>query len=75
MKLRNIEILENDSNKKGDLFGRLMSDFFHSLGYDEPRLNIHKSGREIDLSSQHRIEHKIAIAECKAHSETIGVPT
>ncbi|PKN68616.1 MAG: hypothetical protein CVU54_14230 [Deltaproteobacteria bacterium HGW-Deltaproteobacteria-12] len=72
MKLRNIEILENDSNKKGDLFGRLMSDFFHALGYDEPRLNIHKSGREIDLTSQHRTEQKIAIAECKAHSESIG---
>jgi len=72
MKLRNIEILEKDSNKKGDLFGRLMSDLFHTLGYDEPRLNIHKSGRELDLSSYHRTEQKIAIAECKAHSETIG---
>ncbi len=72
MKLRNIEVLEEDSNKKGDLFGRLMSDLFHTLGYDEPRLNIHKSGREIDLNSYHRTEPKIAIAECKAHSETIG---
>lgn len=72
MKLRNIEILEKDSNKKGDLFGRLMSDLFHTLGYDEPRLNIHKSGREIDLFSDHRTENKVAIAECKAHSETIG---
>jgi hypothetical protein len=72
MKLRNIEIIEKDSNKKGDLFGRLMSDLFHTLGYDEPRLNIHKSGREIDLNSYHRTEHKVAIAECKAHSETIG---
>lgn len=72
MKFRNIEILEKDPNKKGDLFGRLMSDFFHTLGYDEPRLNIHKSGREIDLNSLHRTEHKVAIAECKAHAETIG---
>lgn len=72
MKLRNIEILEKDNNKKGDLFGRLMSDLFHTLGYDEPRLNIHKSGREIDLNAYHRTESKIAIAECKAHSDTIG---
>ncbi|QTR51184.1 NACHT domain-containing protein [Candidatus Thiothrix anitrata] len=72
MKLRNIEVLEKDNNKKGDLFGRLMSDLFHSLGYDEPRLNIHKSGRELDLSAYHRTELKIAIAECKAHTETIG---
>ena len=72
MKLRNIEILENDKNKKGDLFGRLMSDLFHVLGYEKPRLNIHKTGREIDLNARHRTESKIAIAECKAHNNTIG---
>jgi hypothetical protein len=72
MKLRRIEILENDANKKGDLFGRLMSDFFHALGYDEPRLNIHKSGREIDLNCHHRTEHRVAVAECKAHADAIG---
>lgn len=72
MKFRNIEILEPDKNKKGDLFGRLISDLFHTLGYDEPRLNIHKSGREIDLTCAHRIENKTAIAECKAHADTIG---
>ncbi|KQR71140.1 NACHT domain-containing protein [Pedobacter sp. Leaf176] len=72
MRLRNVEILENDSNKKGDLFGRLMKDLFHTLGYDEPRINIHKSGREIDLNSWHRTENKVAIAECKAHAATIG---
>jgi len=72
MRLRNIEILEKDPNKKGDLFGRLMSDLLHTFGYDEPRLNVHKSGREIDLYAEHRTEPKIAIAECKAHNETIG---
>lgn len=72
MKLQSIEILEKDNNKKGDLFGRLMGDLFHALGYDEPRLNIHKSGREIDLSANHRTENKIAIAECKAHKDKIG---
>ena len=70
MKLRSIEILE--MNKKGDLFGRLMSDLFHALGYDEPRFNIHKSGREIDLEARHRTESKIVIAECKAHTDAIG---
>lgn len=72
MKFRKIEILEKTKNKKGDLFGRLMSDLFHSLGYDVPRINIHKSGREIDLTARHRTESKIAFAECKAHSDTIG---
>ncbi len=72
MKLRKIEILEKDSNKKGDLFGRLMADLFHTLGYDEPRVNIHKSGREIDLNAYHRKEKKLALAECKANAESIG---
>lgn len=72
MRLRKIEILEKEVNKKGDLFGRLMSDLFHSFGYDEPRLNIHKSGREIDLRAIHRTESKIAVAECKAHADPIG---
>lgn len=72
MKLRNIEILEKEQSKKGDLFGRLMSDLLHTIGYDEPRLNVHKSGREIDLTAFHRTENKIAIAECKAHSAPIG---
>lgn len=72
MKLRNIEILEADKNKKGDLFCRLMGDLFHVLGYDEPRFNIHKSGRELDLTANHRTERKIAVAECKAHEDTIG---
>jgi hypothetical protein len=72
MKLKQIQLLETDNNKKGDLFGRLMSDFFHSIGYGEPKLNIHKPGREIDINCLHRIEKRIAIAECKAHTEKIG---
>lgn len=72
MKLRRIEILERDKNKKGDLFGRLMGDLFHALGYGEPRLNVHKSGREVDIQASHRTEKKVAIAECKAHREPRG---
>lgn len=72
MKLRNIEILETDNNKKGDLFGRLMGDLFHALGYDEPRMNVHKAGRELDLDAIHRTERKYAKAECKGHKDKIG---
>lgn len=72
MKFRKIIALELTHSKKGDLFCRLMSDLFHALGYDEPRFDVHKSGREIDLQTTHRIEKKIAIAECKAHKNTIG---
>jgi hypothetical protein len=72
MEFRNILILDNDKNKKGDLFGRLLSDVFHTLGYDKPRLNIHKTGREIDLLANHRMERKLCVAEFKAHNKPIG---
>ena len=67
-----IRILEEDTNRRGDLFGRLMADLFVALGYEQPRLNIHKSGRELDLSADHRLEPRRAIGECKATAETIG---
>ncbi len=67
-----IRILEKDNNRRGDLFGRLMADLFVALGYEQPRLNIHKSGRELDLDAEHRLERRRAIAECKATAKTIG---
>ena len=67
-----IRILEPDANRRGDLFGRLMADLFVALGYEQPRMNIHKSGRELDLSANHRLEPRRAIGECKATEDTIG---
>lgn len=67
-----IRILERDANRRGDLFGRLMADLFIALGYEQPRLNIHKSGRELDLLADHRVESRRAIGECKATAEPIG---
>jgi hypothetical protein len=67
-----IRILERDNNRRGDLFGRLMTDLFLALGYDQPQLNVHKSGRELDLSADHRLERRRAIGECKATAEKIG---
>ncbi len=72
MKVRNIKIIETDTNRKGDLFSRLMGDLFYSLGYDNLRYDVHKSGREMDITAYHRIENKIAFAECKAHENSIG---
>jgi hypothetical protein len=67
-----IRILEKDKNRYGDLFGRLMADLLVALGYEQARLNIHKSGRELDLSAKHRTESRRAIAECKATADPIG---
>jgi hypothetical protein len=67
-----IRILEKDTNRRGDLFGQLVGDLFVALGYEQPRLNIHKSGRELDLSADHRLERRRAIGECKATADPIG---
>jgi len=67
-----IRILEKETNRRGDLFGKLMADLFVALGYEQPRLNIQKTGRELDLSAKHRLEPRQAICECKATSEPVG---
>lgn len=67
-----IRILASENNRRGDLFGRLMSDLFVALGYDAPRLNVHKAGRELDLTCSHRLEKRRAVAECKATDHPIG---
>lgn len=67
-----IRILGKDTNARGDLFGRLASDVFLSLGYADVRLNVHKSGREVDIEASHRTEPRYMIAECKATKSPIG---
>jgi NACHT domain/Restriction endonuclease len=67
-----IRILESEANRRGDLFGRLMADVLLALGYDKPRLNVHKTGREVDIQAEHRTEPRIAIAECKATIGAVG---
>jgi energy-coupling factor transporter ATP-binding protein EcfA2 len=67
-----IRILEADDQRRGDLFGRLMQDLFHALGYHEFTLNIPKSGREVDLRGRHRTSDHGVLAECKATQEPVG---
>ncbi len=67
-----IKILETEPNKRGDLFGRLLTDLFWALGYDQVRLTIHKPGREIDIDAMHRTEQRRVIAECKSWKEKAG---
>jgi hypothetical protein len=49
-----------------------MNDLFLSLGYDDVRSNIARSGREIDIEAKHRAEKRIALAECKALKAKAG---
>jgi hypothetical protein len=68
----NIRILADGNNARGDLFARLMGDLFLTLGYDNVRFNIARSGREIDIEAEHRHERRRAIAECKAWEGKVG---
>jgi energy-coupling factor transporter ATP-binding protein EcfA2 len=67
-----ITILATGNNERGDIFTRLMSDAFHSLGYDQLRFNVHQTGREVDVIGTHCTENRMIVAECKAQADPIG---
>lgn len=67
-----IRLLASTNNACGDLFTRLVKDLFFALGYDDLRLDVHKSGRELDIQGVHRLEPRRMTAECKAHAMRIG---
>lgn len=67
-----MKILALDANERGDLFTRLVADVFAAQGYENPRIDIDKTGREIDLKARHRLEPKQVVAECKATKEPVG---
>lgn len=68
----NIRVLASDENRRGDIYSRLMEDLFVSLGYDNVRHNISRSGREIDIEAEHRFEKRRALAECKIVASKVG---
>ena len=67
-----ITVLAVGNNGRGDVFTRLMSDVFHSLGYDELRFNVQQAGREVDILGRHCIERRMIAAECKTQNTPIG---
>jgi len=67
-----IRLLAASNNERGDLFTRLTKDLFFALGYDNLRLDVHKSGRELDLQGEHRFEPRRVVGECKAHATRMG---
>ncbi len=67
-----LRLLASSNSERADLFVRVMTDLFFALGYDDLRVNVAKSGREIDIAGQHRFEARRVLAECKAHREPMG---
>lgn len=70
--LLSIRLLTSSNNERGDLFTRLTKDLFFALGYDDLRLDVHKSGRELDIQGEHRLEPRRLASECKAHAGKMG---
>lgn len=71
--LKSVIVLGSHStNKRGDLFASSLRTLFSALGYQDFRLNIHKTGREIDVEGAHSQEHRKLIAECKATAAPVG---
>ncbi|MFN2375127.1 MAG: restriction endonuclease, partial [Candidatus Binatia bacterium] len=67
-----LRLLATTNNERGDLFTRLSKDLFFALGYDSLRLDVHRSGRELDVQGKHRMESRNVVGECKAHATKIG---
>jgi len=67
-----IRLLTSTNNARSDLFARLTRDLFFTIGYDELRLDVHKSGQELDVQDIHRLEPRRLVAECKAHAKKMG---
>lgn len=64
-----------DNHQKGHLFEKLMAHVMHSLGYMQPTtqsLNVKADGIELDIKTEHEMNHSVAIAECKAYSTNIA---
>lgn len=67
-----VSLLAIGNNERGDLFTRLLRDYFYALGYDECVFDTVRVGREVDVRGHHRVEARSLRAEAKAHSKPIG---
>jgi hypothetical protein len=67
-----MRVIADGNNEMGDTLTRLAVDLFHTLGYENCRINVHKTGRELDIKAEHAYEKRTLIAECKAHRSPIG---
>ena len=67
-----IKVVAFQPSRKGDLFTERMTDLIHAIGFEIESINLHRSGRELDILASHRLEKRHALVECKAQDEKIG---
>lgn len=73
-KKRALRLLASTNNQKGDLFTRLVEDFFFALGYHHIRRDAQRCAEEIDIVGKHRRTGRTLMAECKALKDPVGAP-
>lgn len=69
-----IYLTNEDSNSIGKAFEEFIAILLSKLGYKISNINIHKSGREIDVEAISKVTGEPIIAECKAHKEPLTGP-
>ena len=67
-----LRVMAEGNNAIGDTLTRLVTDVFRAIGYESLRVDIHKTGRELDIKGRHAFEDRILIAECKAQKTPVG---
>ena len=66
-------LLVSDSNERGDLLTRVARDLCHALGFNPLRTNVNRTGREVDIIGEHRLEKgRFICVECKSSATPIG---
>lgn len=70
----------SSTNKaKGELFERFIANLLaNQFGFEEPQtqnLNVTSDGIELDVKAKHKLTRGTAIAECKAFSRNVRLPS
>lgn len=66
MSQSDVHLLAAHPNQLGDLLTQLMDRFLQGHGYRIRAVNVHKTGREIDIVAEHRLEPRECRVECKS---------
>jgi tetratricopeptide (TPR) repeat protein len=67
-----IKILASNSNEKGDLFEDFTKKILDALGFHDFRIDVHRTGRELDIQASHKVTDEPILCECKAYEEELS---
>src|SRR6476661_6089788 len=68
-----LRLIAASTNEYGDLLTRIARDLCHALGFSPIRLNVNRTGREVDIVGEHRLERRrFLCGECKSAADPVG---